>query len=83
MINGPNLLSPLIDKFCSSHKPEVKSPFHTSGSEAIIIFKSDKSQQSSGFKLNWQSDEGGCGNQMLQSDTGSFTSPGYPKYGLK
>ena len=54
-------------------------PYHTTGNEAIIIFKSDSSGEKSGFALDWNADGGKCGNQILQSESGKVTSPGYPQ----
>lgn len=79
ILNGPNMQAPILDTYCSTNKPELKTAFHTSGNEAIIIFNSDGSGQNNGFLLNWQADEGDCGNQMLNSETGTITSSGYPQ----
>jgi hypothetical protein len=70
--NGPNLNAPLMNQYCSSHKPAIGEAFHTTGNEAIVIFKSDKSGEKTGFSMTWQADDGGCGNQMLQAKAQIF-----------
>ena len=77
VLNGPNMQAPVIGTFCSTNRPQLDTAFHTTGNEAIIIFKSDKSGEKSGFTFDWQADDGECGNKILQSETGKVTSPGY------
>ena len=77
ILNGPNMEAPVAGTFCSTNKPQLDTAFHTTGNEAIIIFKSDKSGEKTGFSFTWQADDGECGNKILQSETGKVTSSGY------
>ena len=68
ILNGPDLDSPILDTFCSTHKPELKSAMHSTSNEVIVIFKADSSAQSgTGFDLSWGSQVDECGNQIIQA----------------
>ena len=65
--NGPNPSAPILDVYCSSNKPQLKTRFHTSGNTALVIFQADNSNGGSGFTLNWNAFTGKCGNQAMDS----------------
>ena len=80
ILNGPDLSSPVLNTFCSTNKPELKSNMHSTGNEVIIIFKSDSSSQTgTGFDLSWGTQDDECGNQIIQGDAGVIKSPGFPQ----
>ena len=78
VINGPTPFSPKLGRYCSTNKPPLNVDYHTTGNEAIVIFKSDHSHSKSGFQMQWQAGGAECGNQIIQSETGQLTSPNYP-----
>ena len=78
LINGPLPDSPKIDRYCSTNKPKLNTPFHTTGNELMMNFKTDLSGTSTGFEMKWETEGSGCGNQLISDQIGQLTSTNYP-----
>ncbi|XP_071826204.1 cubilin-like isoform X2 [Apostichopus japonicus] len=73
--DGRNSSGPLLGKFCGS---SAISSIDTSHSEAYLKFVSDSSVATAGFSISFEASEQVCGGD-LQTPTGLFSSPGYPR----
>eukprot|EP00795_Rhopilema_esculentum_P014104 gene14104-5092_t len=73
--DGMNTSAPLLSKLCGNTLP---SSILTSGRNVLIRFKSDSSGVGNGFRAVYQTVGVACGGS-LSGDTGTFTSPDYPR----
>ncbi|XP_069067650.1 cubilin [Pleurodeles waltl] len=74
--NGLRYNSPRLEKLCGDVSPgtEVRS----SGNTMRVIFATDGSVSSGGFRATYTSmDESVCGNNLMDSTGGNFSSPGF------
>ncbi|XP_059901037.1 cubilin [Gadus macrocephalus] len=74
LYNGPDAQAPLIGTFCGSTPPPTNA---TTSPYLTMVFQSDTSLFGSGFQMIWH--QYGCGGE-LYGPSGSFNSPGYPKW---
>mgnify|MGYP000018708000 CR=1 FL=1 len=77
LYNGPSLTYPELGRYCDSNPPPTLD-IHTANNYLTILFISDHSVASSGWKLTWSADNSGCGNQQIHATEGQIQSPGYP-----
>ena len=81
LFNGDSINAPLIDTLCGAKKPTTNKVYHTSGNKMIVTWWSTSrvSSHNLGFTMEWGSEEAGCGNQLIQKETGKVHSPSYPQ----
>ncbi|CBY40558.1 unnamed protein product, partial [Oikopleura dioica] len=77
LYNGPSIKSPEIGRYCNNTMPPATA-IHTSSNYLTILFTTDFSISHGGFVINWMTDNSGCGNQLIHSESGSIQSPNYP-----
>lgn len=77
--NGPDLSAPVLARLCGASPPSL---LQTTDNHLHLRFKSDGSNEASGFKLTFEGHSQACGGhiQLHDGDTpGYITSPGYPQ----
>nr|CAB3234608.1 cubilin [Phallusia mammillata] len=75
IFNGPTIDSPLVDTYCGTNKP---TQFQSGSNTVTLLFQSDFSVSTGGFRVEWSEDGSGCGNIIFHDHAGSITSPNYP-----
>ncbi|XP_063003684.1 cubilin [Elgaria multicarinata webbii] len=78
--DGPNIISPLLGKFCGSVLPPV---IKSSSNVLLLVFKTDSYEAAGGWKASFRETIGpeqGCGGYLMNS-SGSFGSPDSNKDG--
>ncbi|NXH11671.1 CUBN protein, partial [Bucco capensis] len=75
---GPDFLSPRLAQLCVSRAAQNPLRVSTTGSSAIVRFKTDAAVSGKGFNASWQENPGGCGG-IFQATSGEIHSPNYPQ----
>ncbi|CAG5082881.1 Oidioi.mRNA.OKI2018_I69.PAR.g10227.t1.cds [Oikopleura dioica] len=63
--------------WCSTNKPTIGEEMHSSQNMLKFIFKTDNRGERSGYAMQWNFSGNECGNQILQEQEGTISSPGY------
>ncbi|XP_072307339.1 cubilin [Eucyclogobius newberryi] len=77
--NGQDTSAPLLARLCGTSPPAL---LQTSDNHLHLRFRTDSSNEASGFKLIFEAHSQACGGhiQLLDGDVpGYITSPGYPQ----
>lgn len=73
MFQGPDISSPLVEKYCGSTLPP---PITVNSSRVLIRFESDANVEEKGFVVKYEVE---CGGTFTEP-SGIITSPYYPSY---
>lgn len=69
--DGPSSESPLVGRFCGTNHPKT---YTSTSNNLFIVFKSDHSSASGGFKITYES----ICFKTITGDSGIIKTPGYP-----